>query len=78
MGTLVLQPEVDSAGAVVRDANGEASYPRVREFTRANPDYPQLDGKREWLSWNWGDSRVYVLASDVVFMKVARPIPSCS
>ena len=69
VGTLVLQPEVDAAGAVVRGADGSANYPRVREFTRNNADYPQLDGKREWLSWDWGDSKVYVLASDVVFMK---------
>ncbi|KFC66915.1 Sugar-ABC transporter [Devosia sp. LC5] len=69
VGTLVLQPETDEAGALVRDATGELSYPRVRDYTRNNADYPQLDGKREWLSWNWGDAKVYVLASDVVFMK---------
>ncbi|UXN73299.1 hypothetical protein N8D56_20655 [Devosia sp. A8/3-2] len=30
VGTLVLQPETDEAGALVRDAKGELSYPRVR------------------------------------------------
>ncbi|MFK4811907.1 sugar ABC transporter permease [Devosia neptuniae] len=69
VGTLVLQPETDEAGALVRDAKGELSYPRVRDYTRNNAEYPQLSGKREWLSWDWGDSKVYVLASDVVFMK---------
>ena len=69
VGTLVLQPETDEAGALVRDAKGELSYPRVRDYTRNNAEYPQLSGKREWLSWDWGDSRIYVLASDVVFMK---------
>lgn len=69
VGTLVLQPETDEAGALVRDAKGELSYPRVRDYTRSNAEYPQLSGKREWLSWDWGDSKVYVLASDVVFMK---------
>lgn len=69
VGTLVLPPELNEAGAPVRDAQGALSYPRVRDYTRNNADYPQLDGKREWLSWSWGDSKVYVLASDVVFMK---------
>jgi multiple sugar transport system permease protein len=69
VGTLVLEPERDASGAYVRDADGQLNYPRLRDFTRNNPDYPQLDGKREWLSWQWGDSQVYVLASDVVFMK---------
>ena len=69
VGMLVLQPETDEAGALVRDAKGELSYPRVRDYTRNNAEYPQLSGKREWLSWDWGDSKVYVLASDFVFMK---------
>jgi multiple sugar transport system permease protein len=69
VGTLVLQPETDEASALVRDAKGELSYPRVRDYTRNNAEYPQLSGKREWLSWNWGHSKIYVLASDVVFMK---------
>lgn len=69
IGTLVLEPERDADGAVVLGQDGQPQYPRLREFTRNNPDYPNLDGKREWLSWRWGDAQVYVLASDVVFMK---------
>lgn len=69
VGTLVLEPERAADGRVVVDAAGEPSYPRVRDFTRNNPDYPQLNGMREWFGWNWGENRVLVLARDLVFMK---------
>ena len=63
-----LEPERDDAGnAVVED--GEIQYPRLRSFTRNNPDYPNLQGKREWFCWQSGDNRTVILASDVVFMK---------
>lgn len=64
-----LQPERDDSGQVVRDDAGAIEYPRLRQFTRKNPDYPHLDGKREWFSWSSGENRMVVLASDVVFMK---------
>ncbi len=64
-----LEPERDDAGAVVRDRDGEIEYPRLRRFTRNNPDYPHLQGKREWFGWQSGEDRIVVLASDVVFMK---------
>lgn len=69
VGTLVLEPERAEDGSLIVSETGELSYPRVREFTRNNPDYPQLDGMREWFGWGWGESRVLVLASDLVFMK---------
>jgi multiple sugar transport system permease protein len=69
IGTLYLEPVVDDAGAVVMTDEGTPEYPRLRDFTRNNPDYPGLDGKREWFSFPWGEGRVFVLASDVVFMK---------
>jgi multiple sugar transport system permease protein len=72
VSTLTLEPERDEAGAVVLDDDGEPTYPRLRSYTRNNPDYPHLQGKQEWFSFGWGDSRVYVLASDVVFMKALR------
>ncbi len=64
-----LEPERDDAGQAVRDADGEIEYPRLRSFTRNNPDYPQLAGKREWFGWRSGEDRIVILASDVVFMK---------
>ncbi len=68
LAVFTLEPERDAAGnAVVED--GEIQYPRLRTFTRRNPDYPHLQGKREWFSWQSGENRTVVLASDVVFMK---------
>ena len=43
------EPEVDEKGNVV--------YPAVREFTRNNPDHPDLDGLQEWFTFGIGDTR---------------------
>jgi multiple sugar transport system permease protein len=69
VGMITLDPERDTAGAIVREADGSPAYPRLRDFTRNNPDHPELDGLREWFSFQVGESRTYVLARDVVFMK---------
>ena len=69
LAVFTLEPERDDAGQVVRDGDGEIKYPRLRKFTRNNPDYPNLQGKREWFGWQSGENRTVVLASDVVFMK---------
>lgn len=70
VNTLMLEPERDPAtNAVVRDDKGEANYPRVRDFTRNNKDFPQLNGMRELTSLPWGDNRLVLLAKDVVFVK---------
>lgn len=69
VGVLHLEPETDDAGQVVVDDSGQPEYPRLRSFTRNNPDYPNLEGKSEWFSFPWGSGRTFVLASDVVFMK---------
>ncbi|WP_417310174.1 carbohydrate ABC transporter permease [Devosia sp.] len=69
VGTLVLEPERAEDGSLIVADDGELSYPRVRNFTRNNPDYQHLNGMREWFSWDWGDSKVLVLARDLVFMK---------
>lgn len=69
VGVLHLEPERDDAGNVVTDENGAAEYPRLRSFTRNNPDYPHLAGMSEWFSFDRGEGRTYVLASDVVFMR---------
>lgn len=69
LNVLTLQPERDADGLVVMDDEGQPKYPTVRSFTRNNPDYPQYGGMREWFSWQVGESRVYLLARDVVFMQ---------
>ncbi|QYZ69377.1 carbohydrate ABC transporter permease [Neotabrizicola shimadae] len=66
--TLTVEPERDASGAVVIE-DGAPKYPSVRSLTRNNPDRPDLNGMREWFSFGHGDSRTYVLARDVVFMK---------
>jgi multiple sugar transport system permease protein len=68
--SFTLEPIVDEASAApVLDEDGNLTYPRLRDFTRSNADYPELDGLRELLSWQAGDARVYILASDVVFVR---------
>ncbi len=69
VGVLTLEPERDAAGAIVVDEAGAPKYPALRGYTRNNKDYPQLDGMREWFSFQQGDNRTYVLARDVVFLK---------
>ncbi|MCX7300613.1 MAG: sugar ABC transporter permease [Rhodobacterales bacterium] len=68
LATISLEPLRDDAGAVLMK-DGEPEYPALRSFTRNNPDYPHLDGTREWFSFDRGEGRTYVLARDVVFMK---------
>lgn len=69
VGVLVMEPERDDAGNVVRDSDGRISYPRLRSYTRNNPDYPHLAGMQEYKSFGWGEDRVLLLARDVVFIK---------
>ncbi|MEM1429268.1 MAG: sugar ABC transporter permease [Pseudomonadota bacterium] len=69
LAVFTLEPERDDSGVAIRDDEGRIAYPRLRSFTRNNPDYPHLQGKREWFGWQSGENRRVVLASDVVFMK---------
>ena len=64
-----LEPERDDSGVIVYEDNGDIAYPRLRNFTRNNPDYPHLDGLREFTSWQAGDNRTVILAGDVVFLR---------
>jgi len=68
LSVITIEPERDESGAVIRDADGEIQYPRVRTITR-NPDYPQYKGMREWFRWQSGENAKVVVAKDVVFMK---------
>ncbi|MBN2470916.1 MAG: sugar ABC transporter permease [Anaerolineae bacterium] len=64
-----LEPEIDeTTGEPVTDDEGNLVYPRLRTFTRSNPDYPQLDGLKEWRSWQAGQNRTVILANDPVFI----------
>lgn len=68
--TLPLEPVRDeTTGDIVLDDEGEYTYPRLRTFTRNNPEYPQYDGLQEWFTWNIGETRYFVLAGDAVFMR---------
>lgn len=72
ISVLTITPERDAEGEIVRDGDGNAEYPRVRTFTRSNPDYPQYAGMREWFRWHSGDDAKVVVATDVVFWKSLR------
>ena len=49
--TFTLAPMIDeTTGQPQRDENGGLVYPSLRDYTRNNPEYPQLDGLREWRS----------------------------
>ena len=69
ISVLTIEPERDDNGDVVRDADGTPEYPRVRTFTRNNPDFPQYAGMREWFRWHSGDNAKVVVAKDVIFWK---------
>lgn len=72
MSLLTLEPVRDESGVVQHDDDGQPTYPRLRGYTRNNPEYPHLQGMQEWFSIGHGEKRTYVLASDVVFMKALR------
>lgn len=72
IAVLEIEPERNADGTLVLDEDGNPEYPRVRNFTRNNPDYPQYAGMREWFRWHSGDTAKVVVASDVVFWKSLR------
>jgi len=73
IGFLTLDPVTDDNGAIVRDKDGNPTYPRLRSFTRNNPDYPHLNRMREWFAVTLaGERKFTVLARDVIFMKALR------
>lgn len=75
VGTIVLEPERDANGALIINDDGSIEYPRLRSFTRNNPEYPHLDRMREWFSWQTGPNnelKRVILARDVVFMRAMK------
>jgi multiple sugar transport system permease protein len=68
LGILVLKPEKDGSGNIIRDESGQITYPSIRSYTRNNPEYPQYQGMREYTGFGWGNDRVTILARNVVFI----------
>jgi len=67
---LAIEPTVNPvSGEPERDASGDIVYPGVREFTRNNPAYPELEGLQSFMSFGIGQSRVEVLVGDAVFIR---------
>lgn len=69
MGILTVDPLLDEAGQPLLDETGAPTYPRSRDFTRDEEQYPQYEGLREWFSFDFNGQRVYVLASDPTFLR---------
>lgn len=68
--TLTIDPIIDDdTGKPVLDDEGNFTFPRVRVFTRNNPDFPELDGLQEWKTWDRGNCQFVLLVGDAIFMK---------
>jgi multiple sugar transport system permease protein len=68
VAVITLEPDRAEDGTVLRDADGEIEYPRVRTITRSD-EFPQYRGMGEWFRWQSGENAKVVIARDVVFMK---------
>lgn len=66
---LVIEPLREANGDFKVDEAGELQYPKIRNYTRNNPDYSYLKGMKEWFSFDVNKKKVAFLASDPVFMK---------
>ncbi len=65
-----IEAEVDpETGDYILDEEGNLTFPRARNFTRNNPDYPELDGLQESFSWVRNGTQYTVLAGDSVFLR---------
>jgi multiple sugar transport system permease protein len=70
MSVLAVEPVVDpQTGQLTLDENGEPAFPRSRDFTRDEVNYPQYEGMREWFSFDMAGKRYFVLASDPAFLR---------
>jgi multiple sugar transport system permease protein len=70
LGILPLEPVVDeTTGEFQRDEEGNLLYPRSREFTRDEENYPQYAGLTEWFTVDRGSTRYVALAGDPLFMR---------
>lgn len=70
VSTLTLEPLVDEeTGQPVRNEAGELQFPRVRNFTRNEEEYPQYDGFKDWFHIDVVGRRIVILAKDPVFLR---------
>ena len=67
----LVQPPIldEKTSKPVLDKDGAFTYTKVRDFTRNNPQYPQLNGLQEMRLIPWGDNRLVLLAGDAVFIR---------
>jgi multiple sugar transport system permease protein len=70
MNVLTLTPLIDEAtGQPQRDENGDLVYPRARDFTRDEVNYPQYAGLTPWFNVDTAAKRYVILAGDPVFLR---------
>jgi multiple sugar transport system permease protein len=70
MGFLQMEPLVnEETGEYLLDEEGNLQYPRSREFTRDEENYPQYAGLTEWFAIDRGTTRTVILAGDPIFMR---------
>ena len=65
---VTLEPLRDEGGQILREDDGQISYPRLRDLTRSE-EFPQYRGMREWFRWQSGETAQVVIVKDVVFVK---------
>jgi multiple sugar transport system permease protein len=70
LALLPLDPLVDeTTSEYVLDEAGEFTYPRSRDFTRDEENYPQYADLTEWFAVAAGETRYVILAADPIFMR---------
>jgi multiple sugar transport system permease protein len=70
LAVLPLDPILDpQTGQPQRDAGGALQYPRSRDYTRNEAQYPQYAGLTEWFNVDIGSRRYTVLAGDPSFFR---------
>jgi ABC-type sugar transport system permease subunit len=75
LSLLTLDPLVDEeTGEYQRDETGNLEFPRSRQYTRDEENYPQYAGLREWFKVDVGNRRYVVLAGDPDFYRSLRNI----
>ncbi len=66
MTLLVQSPQRDDSGSLIRNADNQLSFKRIRDITRTEPKY---DGFRPLSVFTIANHRIVLLASDPVFIR---------